>query len=239
MTSAPHKPDFLGELPCTACGYARRGLDRRLPCSECGKPGFEAEFVASGAGALAVGPLWWRWLRTFVFLSAAVAGLASAGAAGWSLPALDGWRFLLGFVYWPVTAVVVQLWLVFGVALFRARASRRDESAEGCVWEFSRAGVTIRRRCQPTIVIPGAEVSELFMLPSHRAETILVLSQRVSMHKPRNFRLIDRRRMFANHQLILRGTAEGRIHAIDEMHRILSLPKSSAESFRNILSREA
>lgn len=238
MNSAIDKPDFLGELPCTECGYPRRSLDRRLACSECGKPGFEGEFVVRGRGTLSVGPAWWRSFKGFGFLSAAVVGLASAGAAGWSQPALGGWRTLLGCVYWPAVGIAVLLWFVVGVRLLLARASRRDESSEGCVWEISSSRVSIRRRCQPTIVIPRSEVSGLHALASNRAGTLLELSQRVSHHKPRNFRLFDNRRAFFNHHLFLLGTPEACSLAIDEIHRVLGLPKGSVRSFGHILDHE-
>lgn len=145
--------DAHGELPCPACGYARRGLEHAASCPECGAAGFHGRLVVTGqpeshresrrAGCVSKAAFMLNGIL-LLFLS----------RQPWSDAIATGIGALL--------LIAAAIWLLGRVR--RKRVVAAGGSLERIAWDFTADGVRVREFASERLV-PYSEIEKCWSAP--------------------------------------------------------------------------
>lgn len=148
-----------GELPCPACGYARRGLEHGVACPECGAAGFHGDLAVSGQ------PETHRESRHAGCVFRIAHGLWMFGivGAGFFLNQSGPWQTAIGIAWGALMAVALAIW-IYG-RIRRRSALAEGDSLERIAWDFETTGIRVREFGTERFV-PYGDIRKCWTMPN-------------------------------------------------------------------------
>lgn len=146
-----------GELPCPACGYARRGLDHPVACPECGAAGFHGDLVVTGQ------PESHRESRRAgCFAQAAFTLNGILLGSGLFLSRQGPWSDAIAMGIGALFLIAAAIWFLGRVR--RKRVVAEGGSLERIAWDFTADGVRVREFAAERLV-PYADIKKCWSTP--------------------------------------------------------------------------